>query len=248
VNCKLITAGHYSCEPDSCAVWVSYLQKLSLQESNHLIGIEPTSGFSWNIWFLIPKVTQIMSPWENVLLWKLDSIHVFTRFESSCNQWLQTRVRVIFTKSPNISFSRPTDLGLGRPEARLKRGPSDDVVIPRKRICGPWCYTLPSVALGVMDRGWGRLILVLKFRIVVSFSVSFPANLAGYLWRALCVCKGLPVFNDVWTQQNTWELIAVDMFYQGPLFRSRPHNIKRRFVLRLRGGMGRWQSSFQSIP
>jgi len=56
VNYKLITAWHYICEPDSCAVWVSYRQKkLSLQESNQLIGIKiSTSGFSRNIWFLIP--------------------------------------------------------------------------------------------------------------------------------------------------------------------------------------------------
>jgi len=47
---------YYICEPDSCAVWVSYRQKkLSLQESNQLIGIKiPTLGFSRNIWFLIP--------------------------------------------------------------------------------------------------------------------------------------------------------------------------------------------------
>jgi len=55
VICKLITAGHYDCEPDSCAVWVSYRKKLSVQESNQLIGIKtPTSGFSRNVWFLIP--------------------------------------------------------------------------------------------------------------------------------------------------------------------------------------------------
>jgi len=39
VNCKPITAWHYNCEPDSCAMWVSYQQKLSLQELNQLIGI-----------------------------------------------------------------------------------------------------------------------------------------------------------------------------------------------------------------
>jgi len=27
VNCKLITAWHYNCEPESCAAWVSYRQK-----------------------------------------------------------------------------------------------------------------------------------------------------------------------------------------------------------------------------
>ena len=27
VNCKPITAWHYNCEPDSCAVWASYWQK-----------------------------------------------------------------------------------------------------------------------------------------------------------------------------------------------------------------------------
>ena len=54
--CKLITAWHYICEPDSCAVWVSFRQKKRpLQESNQLIGIKlPTSGFSRNIWFVIP--------------------------------------------------------------------------------------------------------------------------------------------------------------------------------------------------
>ena len=54
--CKLITAWHYICEPDSCAVWVSYRQKKRpLQESNQLIGIKmPTSVLSRNIWFVIP--------------------------------------------------------------------------------------------------------------------------------------------------------------------------------------------------
>jgi len=42
-----------------------------------------------------------------------------------------------------------------------------------------------------------KLALVLKFRVVVRFSVIFPADLAGNLRRALCsVCKNLPVFID----------------------------------------------------
>jgi len=45
----------YNCEPDSCAVCFIPAKQLSLQESNQLIGIKmPTSGFSKNIWFLIP--------------------------------------------------------------------------------------------------------------------------------------------------------------------------------------------------
>jgi len=44
---------------------------------------------------------------------------------------------------------------------------------------------------------WVELVLVLKFRIVVRFSVSFPDKFGGNLWRALrSVCKNLPVFID----------------------------------------------------
>jgi len=55
VNRKLITAWHYNCEPDSCAVCFIPVNKLPLQESNQSITIKrPTSGFSRIIWFLIP--------------------------------------------------------------------------------------------------------------------------------------------------------------------------------------------------
>ena len=34
-------------------------------------------------------------------------------------------------------------------------------------------------ALGIMITGWGGPVLVLKFRIVVRFSVSFPGKFGG---------------------------------------------------------------------
>jgi len=55
MNCKLITAKHYNCDLTLVQCEFHTSKNLSLQESNQLIGIKmPTSGFSRNVWFLIP--------------------------------------------------------------------------------------------------------------------------------------------------------------------------------------------------
>jgi len=49
VNCKHITAWHYNCEPDSCAVWVSYRQKTVVARIKSLVGIKMPTSFKVTI-------------------------------------------------------------------------------------------------------------------------------------------------------------------------------------------------------
>jgi len=83
-NCKSITAWHYNCEPDSCAMWVSYKQKLSLQESNQLIGIKmPTSAFSRNFWFLISISRGGKCPFSRTSVQSLTILYQVSRTRSA---------------------------------------------------------------------------------------------------------------------------------------------------------------------